>query len=82
MRDQFASLLKDVCHDVEVEPQLQALTREVLNNSAKSSDEARLDVNVRGFRGQRASFDVRVFNHFREKSHLLKPETQHRLHKQ
>ena len=48
-RDEFASLLKNVCYDVEVEPQLQALTGEALNNSAKSSDEARLDVSARGF---------------------------------
>ena len=49
VRDQFASLLKNVCHDVEVEPQLQALTEEALSNSTKSSDEARLDVSARGF---------------------------------
>ena len=36
VRDQFASLLKDVCHDVEVEPHLQPLTGEALNSSAKS----------------------------------------------
>ena len=71
VRDLFASLLKDVCHDVEVEPHLQTLTGEVLTNSANSSDEARLDVSARGFwqRGQRAFFDVRVFNPF-AKSHL------------
>ena len=69
-RDLFASLLKDVCHDGEVEPHLQPLT-EVLISSANSSDEARLDVSARGFwqRGQRAFFDVRVFNPF-AKSHL------------
>ena len=33
VRDQFASLLKDVCHDVEVEPHH---TGEALNSSAKS----------------------------------------------
>ena len=70
MRDLFASLLKDVCHDVEIEPHLHPLT-EVLISSANSSDEARLDVSARGFwqRGQRAFFDVRVFNPF-AKSHL------------
>ena len=71
VRDLFASLLKDVCHDVEVEPHLQTLRGEVLTSSANSSDEARLDVSARGFwqRGQRAFFDVRVFNPF-VKSHL------------
>ena len=47
VRDQFASLLRDVYYDIEVEPHLQALTGEALNSSAKSSDEARLDVSAR-----------------------------------
>ena len=70
MRDPFASLLKDVCHD-EVKPHLQPLTGEVLISSANSYDEAYLDVSARGFwqRGQRAFFDVRVFNPF-AKRHL------------
>ena len=70
VRDLFASLLKDVCHDVEVKPHLQPLT-ELLISSANSSDEARLDVSGRGFwqKGQLAFFDVRVFNPF-TKSHL------------
>ena len=71
MRDLFASLLMDVYHDFEVEPHLQALTGDVLTSSAKSSDEARVDVNTRGFwqRGQRAVFHCRVFNPF-AKSYL------------
>ena len=71
LRDLLASLLKDVCHDVEVDPQLQPLTGDVLISSASSSDDVRLDVSARGFwqRGQRAFFDVRVFNPF-AKNHL------------
>ena len=71
MRDLFVTLLKDVCHDVEVEPHLETLTGEVLSSSANSSDEARLDFSARGFwqKGQKAFFDVRVFNPF-AKSHL------------
>ena len=71
VRDLFASLLKDVCHDVEVEPHLQTLTGDVLTSSGDSSDEAPLDISVRGFwqRGPRAFFNVRVFNPF-AKSHL------------
>ena len=71
MRDLFASPLKDVCHDVEVESHLQPLTEEVLISSSNSSDETRLDVSTRGFwqRGQRAFFYVGVFNPF-GKSHL------------
>ena len=71
VRDLFATLLKDVCHDVEVEPHLETLTGEVLSSSANSSDEARLVFSARGFwqKGQKAFFDVRVFNPF-AKSHL------------
>ena len=67
----LASLLKDVSHDVQVEPHLETLTGEVLTGGTNSSDEARLDVSVRGFwqRGQRAFYDVRVFNPF-AKSYL------------
>ena len=77
VRDLFASLLQDVCHDVEVEPHTQTLTGQISSSSTNSSDEARLDVSARGFwqRGQRAFFDVRVFNPF-AKSHLnLKPHS-------
>ena len=71
VRDMLANLLKDVCHDVQVEPHLQSLTGEALTGGANLSDEARLDVSVRGFwqRGQRAFYDVRVFNPF-AKSYL------------
>ena len=71
MRDLFATLLKDVCHDVEVEPHLETLTGEVLSSSVNSSDEARLDFSAHGFwqKGQKAFFDVRLFNPF-AKSHL------------
>ena len=71
MQDLFASLLQDVCHDFEIEPDLQTLTGEILSSSTKSSDKARLDVSARGFwqRGQRAFFDERNFNPF-VKSHL------------
>ena len=66
VRDLFATLLKDVCHDVEVEPHLDTLTGEVLSSSANSSDEVRLDVSARVFwqKWQKAFFDVRVFNPF------------------
>ena len=67
MRDPFASLLKDVCHD-EAKPHLQPITGEVLISSANSYDEACLDVSVRGF-WQSAFFDVKVFNPFAN-SHL------------
>lgn len=71
VRDLVAFLPKEVCHDIKVKPPLETLTGEALRISANSSDEARLDVSARGLwmRGQRAFFDVTVFNPF-AKSHL------------
>ena len=78
VRDLFATLLKDVCHDVEVEPHLETLTGEVLSNSANSSDEARLDFSARRFwqKGQ-AFFDVMVVQPIRKIT--PEPETRHGL---
>ena len=50
--------------DVEVEPKLQEIGEECLPGSANRSEEARLDVRVRGFwveAMQEAFFDIRVF---------------------
>ena len=48
IRDLTASLLREVCTDVEVEPRLQPLSGEVfLHSSANRDPEARLDVKAR-----------------------------------
>ncbi len=64
VRDLIAELARGISKDVEVEPHLQELTGEQLTGI--TSDEARLDLSVRGFwqRGERAFFDVRIFNPF------------------
>ena len=66
IRDISADLMSEVSSNVEVEPQLQPLTGEVMSQrSAVQSDEARLDIKADGFwgvRGQCAFFNVRVFN--------------------
>ena len=66
VRDLIASMLKDVCHDVQIEPHLQPLSAEVLSHrSAITENGARLDISARGFWGnrfERSFFDVRVFN--------------------
>ena len=66
IRDLTASLISEVCSDVEVEPRLQPLSGEqFLHASANRDAEARLDIKARGFWGgafECAFFDVRVFN--------------------
>ena len=65
LRNFFARTMKEVCHDVQIEPPLQPLVGvENLPASSVKSDEARLDVSARGFwvTGQKAFFDIRVFN--------------------
>jgi len=65
IRDFIANQLSKVCRDVQKEPTLQPLVgTETLPKSTNTSREARLDVSARGFwvTGQKAFFDVRVFN--------------------
>ena len=61
-----ASLLKKVCHDVEIEPRLQPLSDEHLQlATANGNPEAQLDVKARGIWGGTSSvhfFDVQIFN--------------------
>ena len=52
LRNMTASLLTEVCHDVEIEPHLQPTTRdECPNPNTNISDGARLDVSADGFWG-------------------------------
>ena len=66
IRDSITHLLKEICHDVSIEPGLQPLTGENLHyRSAIKDDQACLDIAAHGFGGishQYAYFDVRVFN--------------------
>ena len=58
-------MLNEVCHNVEVEPELLSLTGECYHQQGrKSGDECRPDIRARGFwiNGQQAFFDVRVFD--------------------
>ena len=56
--------LDEVAYDVTTEPALAPLSGEVLPLSANSADDARVDIDARGFwqRCGKAFFDVRVFN--------------------
>ena len=64
IRDFEASLISQVCNDVEKEPPLQPITTERFPKSTNTKAEARLDIRARGFwrRGQNAYFDIRVTN--------------------
>ena len=69
LRNITANLLDQICHDVRVEPPRQTLTGETFDSrSTNMRDEARLDINVRGFwtKHQMALFYVRVFDPFME----------------
>ena len=57
-------LLKEVCKDGRVEPQLQQITGEYLQHSTAAGNEVRLDISAREFwqAGQRAFLDVRFLN--------------------
>ena len=64
LRSITSSLLKEVCHDIRIEPTLQKLTGEQFEQrTANTSDEARLDVAARGFwtASQITFFDIIVF---------------------
>ena len=66
IRDTFANLMNEVCHDVEIEPKLQPLQGEsFVNISTTTEDEARLDIKANGLWGSRFSrafFDAKIFN--------------------
>ena len=65
LHDITAKALSEVCHDVQVEPSLQALNGETLSlRYSITSDEARLDVRARSFwnEGQNALSDIWIFN--------------------
>ena len=87
IRDLTASLISEVCSDVEVEPRLQPLSGEqFLHASANRDAEARLDIKARGFWGgafECAFFDVRVFNP-RARTNAAAPSTaaMYRRHEQ
>ena len=68
LRNMTASLLTEVCHDVEIEPHLQPASRvECPNPKTNISDGARLDISMNGFWGgqyEKTFLDVRVFNSY------------------
>ena len=65
VRNITATLLNEICSDVQIEPQLQSLPAEHFDaKTANKHEDARWDISARGFwcSGQKPLFDVRVFN--------------------
>ena len=84
IRDITASLLKEVCSDVCVEPDLQPVTHNQLDGaSANSQDGARLDLSANGVWGgrhEKTFFDVRIFNPIAPSNRGLSPAATYRKH--
>ena len=61
IRDTEADLLREICIDVETEPQLQPTNADELSARSNSADQARLDISAVGLWSpfERSYFDVR-----------------------
>ena len=85
VRDLTASMLREVCHDVQVEPHLQPLTGETMvHRTANTEPGARLDISacgVWGGRFERTFFDVRVFNPSAQSNRATSLQSTYRRHK-
>ena len=76
VRDITSELLDEVCVDVRKKPILQEVNNEDLPREANKNKEARLDISALNFwtTGQRAFFDVRVFNLFAQRHSKMSVE--------
>ena len=84
IRDFTANIMSEVCHNVSIEPHLQAVTGESLSLAmSNSQDGARLDIAMNGFWGgqfERTFFDVKVFNPFAPSNENFQPSNSYRAH--
>ena len=66
VRHILATLLSDVCKDIELEPSILTLNgeEETVRKTAETNDEVRLNICARSFwvSGQNAFFHIRVFD--------------------
>ena len=75
-------MLRMVCNDVEIEPLLQEVTKEILNHGANEAPDARLNIHARGFwERQRSVFsDVRVCHPNADSCRDLTPKQIYKKH--
>ena len=75
-------MLRMVCNDVEIEPLLQEVTKEILNHGANEAPDARLNIHARGFweRQRSAFFDVRVCHPNADSCRDLTPKQIYKKH--
>ena len=81
-RDTFASVMKEVRYDVEIEPKLQPLKDEsFVHKTMTTEDEARLDIKANGlWTGScRTFFDVKIFDPL-ARTHLKKVNEAYKFH--
>ena len=75
IRDFTANIMSEVCHNVSIEPHLQAVTGESLSfTTSNSQDGARLDIAMNGF------WDVKVFNPFAPSNGHFQPSNSYRAY--
>lgn len=84
LRDLLARIMSDVCYDVQTEPMLIPVTKEEMSQSGNMNDASRLDISARGFwrHGQRAFFDIRVFNPLAPTNANRPPKATYKAHEQ
>ena len=84
VRDTVSEILKEVCKDVRVEPQLLPVTGEVLPAGTNVADGARSDVSAVGLWQplNRAFLDIRVFNPLAPSNSVKQIDKMYRHHEQ
>ena len=82
LRDLKAKLLSTVCSDVETKPALQDISGEQLSRGSDKAQDARLDIQARGFweRQRSAFFVVRLCYPNAESYKDLEPQQIYRMH--
>ena len=84
LRDCIGNLMREVCQDVKIEPQLLPVEANNFNTGASTGDEARLDISARGMRSafERTYYDVRVMHPYAPTNVVLQVDELYVKHEQ